>query len=44
MTPTLSMARVTMAQLARELQLSKNTAALALRYDPQISPAHVNGY
>ena len=31
------MARVTMAELARELGVSKNTVSLALRHDPQIS-------
>ena len=33
------MARVTMAELARELGVSKNTVSLALRHDPQISAA-----
>lgn len=35
----MSMGRVTMAALARELGVSKNTVSLALRHDPQIPPA-----
>ncbi|WP_415907417.1 LacI family DNA-binding transcriptional regulator [Oleiharenicola sp. Vm1] len=33
------MASVTMATIARELKVSKNTVSLALRHDPQIPPA-----
>ncbi len=33
------MPRVTMATIARELGVSKNTVSLALRHDPQIPPA-----